>query len=144
GLVAMGTVMEAVPVTGLAPNFSPRPRIAPPPFGKETEDARKGAALAVACWVPSVWLRRSTIAPYPGFAELPPPLPGKSNLVSADAWRRLPSIVWFGTSELRSPLARAYRGGRAHGKKAGARVTSSALLGEQTEDHCSCLDNGYR
>jgi hypothetical protein len=25
--------MEPVPVTGLAPNFSPIPRIAPPPFG---------------------------------------------------------------------------------------------------------------
>src|SRR6059058_4812446 len=34
GLVAMGTVMEPVPVTGLAANFSPTPRIAPPPFGR--------------------------------------------------------------------------------------------------------------
>ena len=33
GLVAMGTVMEPVPVTGLAANFSPMPRIAPPPLG---------------------------------------------------------------------------------------------------------------
>src|SRR6266699_3694043 len=37
GLVAMGTVMEPVPVTWLAPNFSPMPRIAPPPFGREME-----------------------------------------------------------------------------------------------------------
>src|SRR5438477_9178805 len=37
GLVAMGTVMEPVPVTGLAANFSPMPRIAPPPFGREME-----------------------------------------------------------------------------------------------------------
>src|SRR2546421_11904006 len=35
GLVAMGTVMEPVPVTGLAANFSPMPRTAPPPLGKE-------------------------------------------------------------------------------------------------------------
>jgi hypothetical protein len=28
-----GTVMEPVPVTGLAANFSPMPRIAPPPLG---------------------------------------------------------------------------------------------------------------
>src|SRR5215472_14523286 len=33
GLVAIGTDMEPVPVTGLAANFSPIPRIAPPPFG---------------------------------------------------------------------------------------------------------------
>src|SRR5207244_11761958 len=35
GLVAMGTVMEPVPVSGLAANFSPMPRTAPPPLGKE-------------------------------------------------------------------------------------------------------------
>ena len=34
GLVAMGTVIEPVPVTGLAANFSPIPRIAPPPLGR--------------------------------------------------------------------------------------------------------------
>src|ERR1044072_4628325 len=34
GLVAIGTVMEPVPVTGLAANFSPMPRMAPPPLGK--------------------------------------------------------------------------------------------------------------
>jgi hypothetical protein len=39
GLVAMGTVMEPVPVTGLAVNFSPIPRIAPPPLGKEMDGA---------------------------------------------------------------------------------------------------------
>ena len=33
----MGTLMEPVPVTGLAANFSPMPRIAPPPFGSEIE-----------------------------------------------------------------------------------------------------------
>src|SRR6266849_6102102 len=35
GLVAIGTVREPVPVTGFAANFSPIPRIAPPPFGRE-------------------------------------------------------------------------------------------------------------
>src|SRR5438034_10785651 len=34
GLVASGTVIEPEPVTGLAANFSPMPRMAPPPLGK--------------------------------------------------------------------------------------------------------------
>src|SRR5262249_30368441 len=34
GLVAIGTLIDPVPVTGLAANFSPIPRIAPPPFGR--------------------------------------------------------------------------------------------------------------
>jgi hypothetical protein len=33
GLTAIGTLSEPVPVTGFAANFSPIPRIAPPPFG---------------------------------------------------------------------------------------------------------------
>ena len=33
GLIAMGTAMEPLPVTGLATTFSPMLRIAPPPFG---------------------------------------------------------------------------------------------------------------
>src|SRR6266516_3804521 len=33
GLVAIGTDIEPVPVTGLAANFSPMPLIAPPPLG---------------------------------------------------------------------------------------------------------------
>ena len=35
GLVVMGTVRELVPVAGFAANFSPIPRIAPPPFGRD-------------------------------------------------------------------------------------------------------------
>jgi len=35
-LVTIGTDIEPVPLTGLAENFSPMPRIAPPPFGNET------------------------------------------------------------------------------------------------------------
>src|SRR5262249_26969987 len=34
GDVKTGTVIEPVPVTGLAVNFSPMPLIAPPPFGR--------------------------------------------------------------------------------------------------------------
>ena len=34
GLVAIGTDIEPVPLTGFAANFSPIPRIAPPPLGK--------------------------------------------------------------------------------------------------------------
>jgi hypothetical protein len=41
GLVTMGTVIEPVPVTGLAANFSPIPQIAPPPLGKEITGAEK-------------------------------------------------------------------------------------------------------
>jgi len=39
GLVAIGTVIEPVPVTGFAANFSPMPRIASPPLGREMEGA---------------------------------------------------------------------------------------------------------
>src|SRR5438876_11697974 len=45
GLVAMGTVMEPVPVTGLAANFSPMLRIAPPPLGRLIVGA-EGARLS--------------------------------------------------------------------------------------------------
>jgi len=38
GLTARGKVIKPVPVTGFAANFSPMPRIAPPPFGKERLD----------------------------------------------------------------------------------------------------------
>src|SRR6266699_1328057 len=34
GLVEMGTLIDPVPVTGFAANFSPMPRMAPPPFGR--------------------------------------------------------------------------------------------------------------
>src|SRR5438067_515085 len=34
GLVAIGTLIDPVPVTGLAANFSPMPRMAPPPLGR--------------------------------------------------------------------------------------------------------------
>ena len=37
GDVNIGTLSDPVPVTGFAANFSPMPRIAPPPFGREIE-----------------------------------------------------------------------------------------------------------
>ena len=37
GLVNIGTLREPVPVTGFAANFSPIPRMAPPPFGRDIE-----------------------------------------------------------------------------------------------------------
>jgi hypothetical protein len=40
----MGTVRDPAPVTGFAANFSPIPRIAPPPFGRLKEGS--GAAFA--------------------------------------------------------------------------------------------------
>src|SRR5262245_53181597 len=39
GLVAIGTVIDPVPVTGFAANFSPIPRIAPPPLGSDIDGA---------------------------------------------------------------------------------------------------------
>src|SRR5216684_6342768 len=39
GDAAMGTDIEPVPVTGFAANFSPTPRIAPPPFGSDIAGA---------------------------------------------------------------------------------------------------------
>jgi hypothetical protein len=39
GLTAIGIVIDPVPVTALAENFSPMPRIAPPPFGNATAGA---------------------------------------------------------------------------------------------------------
>src|SRR5256885_6504787 len=49
-LVAMGTLMEPVPVTGLTANFSPMPRIVPPPFGNDGDG--KGVLLesVLAVW----------------------------------------------------------------------------------------------
>src|SRR5262245_1253462 len=44
GLVAIGTVNEAVPVAGLTLNFSPIPRIAPPPLGRDAVGGLKGEA----------------------------------------------------------------------------------------------------
>ena len=44
----MGTVIDPVPVTGLAANFSPIPRIAPPPLGKEIEGTDHGVFSFVA------------------------------------------------------------------------------------------------
>jgi hypothetical protein len=35
----MGTLIEPVPVTGFAANFSPMPRMAPPPLGSSTVGA---------------------------------------------------------------------------------------------------------
>jgi hypothetical protein len=44
----MGTVIEPVPVTGFAANFSPIPRIAPPPLGRVIAG---GATLKESCCV---------------------------------------------------------------------------------------------
>lgn len=53
GLVAIGTVTDPVPVTGLAANFSPMPRIAPPPFGREMAGAEKTdrSSVLLFCWL---------------------------------------------------------------------------------------------
>src|SRR5205814_10360713 len=57
GLVAMGTLIDPVPVTGFAANFSPMPRIAPPLLGREIEGATTppfcGSALDLATGVSS-------------------------------------------------------------------------------------------
>jgi hypothetical protein len=52
----MGTLKVPVPVTGLVANFSPMPRIEPPPFGTEIEgkppvidDVRDSSVTILAC-----------------------------------------------------------------------------------------------
>ena len=52
GLVAIGTLIEPVPVTGFAANFSPIPRIAPPPFGRDIDGA---AIWKLCCPLESGW-----------------------------------------------------------------------------------------
>jgi hypothetical protein len=46
GLVAIGTDIAPVPVAGPAENFSPIPRIAPPPLGNEIDGTDTGPAEA--------------------------------------------------------------------------------------------------
>ena len=46
-LTAMGMLSEPVPVTALAENFSPMPRMAPPPLGRLIWGALKGDAAEV-------------------------------------------------------------------------------------------------
>src|SRR5262249_36763258 len=60
GDVKMGTDREPVPVTGLALNFSPNPRIAPPPLGIETAGARKGLLSSALKRLPAFVLPRSS------------------------------------------------------------------------------------
>src|SRR3954447_4891594 len=43
GVVAIGTDIDPVPVTGLAANFSPIPRMAPPPVGGAIDGGLTGA-----------------------------------------------------------------------------------------------------
>lgn len=45
GVVEIGTLRDPVPVTGLAANFSPMPRIAPPPFGSDIEGTEEELPL---------------------------------------------------------------------------------------------------
>src|SRR5882724_3415169 len=68
GLVAIGTVIAPVPVPGLAANFSPIPRMAPPPLGSEIVGADTwDVSCVVLCCSPSrLW---------PLIMGLPPDLP---------------------------------------------------------------------
>jgi len=45
GFVAIGTLIDAVPVTGVATTFSPIPRSLPPSWGNETRGAPTENAL---------------------------------------------------------------------------------------------------
>src|SRR5260370_4958066 len=54
GLAAIGTVSDPVPVTGLAANFSPMPRIAPPPFGREGDGTGLGFCAFPSSVVPAL------------------------------------------------------------------------------------------
>ena len=46
-LSGSGTEIDPVPVAGFAENFSPIPRIAPPPFGREMDGAWEALATPV-------------------------------------------------------------------------------------------------
>ena len=52
GLSGRGTVNDPVPVTGLAVNFSPMPRMAPPPFGSAMDGGAEADPLDAALDVP--------------------------------------------------------------------------------------------
>ena len=61
GDVAIGTLREPVPVTGFAANFSPMPRTAPPPFGKDNCGAATPNFWSEEAWWSAVLLRLSAI-----------------------------------------------------------------------------------
>src|SRR5436190_702190 len=71
----MGTVIEPVPVTGLAANFSPMPRMAPPPVGSDTVGAETRNASDA---LPSAGAREFRSAE-------PPRVPADEEL-SGDCW----------------------------------------------------------
>ena len=71
----MGTVIEPVPVTGLAANFSPMPRMAPPPLGSDTVGAETRNASDA---LPSAGAREFRSAE-------PPRVPADEEL-SGDCW----------------------------------------------------------
>ena len=52
GLSGRGTVSDPVPVTGLALNFSPMPRMAPPPLGSAMDGGAEADLLDAAFDVP--------------------------------------------------------------------------------------------
>src|SRR5262249_28451572 len=49
GLDASGTLRDPVPVTGLTANFSPIPRTAPPPLGRDTDGSGLSESTDVGC-----------------------------------------------------------------------------------------------
>jgi hypothetical protein len=59
GLVVIGTLIEPIPVTRLAANFSPTPRMAPPPLGREMAGAE-------------IWLLSKAASQEPPSLLLPP------------------------------------------------------------------------
>ena len=68
----MGTVIEPVPVTGLAANFSPMPRMAPPPLGRDMVGASARAVGVAGSCMASPWLFPVSImvAPTRGYEHL--------------------------------------------------------------------------
>src|SRR5215467_6882744 len=92
----MGTLSDPVPVTGLVENFSPMPRIAPPPLGSESVGTRLFASA------PSVAGRPPSGAPNVGC-----PIREAAPVFSGDGrwpWRDPPIRSGsFGTA--RSPYA---------------------------------------
>src|SRR5262245_43721157 len=75
----MGIVIDPAPVTGLAANFSPRPRIAPPPLGSDSEgglirNESAGAAPSLPAAPTSGPASRAPALP-PSADRIAPPVP---------------------------------------------------------------------
>src|SRR5690242_16810318 len=107
----MGTDIEPVPVTGLAANFSPMPRMAPPPLGRTMAGAEVEKA---SCPGPDradsdrIEPRPSAMEPSPSACVhgVCPDAPTSHGLGPAglDGWRAVDQMIKQMTADLRSQI----------------------------------------